>query len=158
MVELEEHLGRIMLSCICWVTRLLALSRKRREGSLLFQYGRGERALYSSNMEEERGLSILPYWKRGEGSLLFQYGRGERDRSPSILEEARGLSTLPIWKRQEVSLLSQYGRGEKDRSPSILEEGRGLSTLSPLPHWKKSCALSSLLQRSRALSSSILEE
>ena len=83
--------------------------------------GRGERALYSSILEEERGLSTLPYWKRGEGSLLFQYGRGERDRSPSILEEGRGLSPFPYWKKS-WALSSLLGRRV---------------VLSPLPYWKR---------------------
>ena len=66
---------------------LSALSRKRREPSLLFQFGRGERALSSSDLEEGRGLSPLPIWKRREGSLLFLFGRGERDLLFSNLEE-----------------------------------------------------------------------
>ena len=46
------------------------------EPSLLFQYGRVESPLYSSNMEEGRALSTLPIWKSREPSLLFLESAG----------------------------------------------------------------------------------
>ena len=82
----------------------------RGEGSLLFQYGRGERALYSSNMEEGRWLSTLPYllstlpiWKMREGS--------------SNMEEERGIALLPYWERGEelCSLLPPSSNMEDER-------------------------------------------
>ena len=129
-------------------TRLLALSRKRREGSLLFQYGRGERALYPSILEEGRGLFPLPIWKTREGSLSFHIGRGKRSLYSSNMEEARGLFTLPIWKRREGSLPFHIGRGERalyslslslslclSHSLSLLFHIRRRTTL--LPIWKR---------------------